>query len=79
MKTSMASEPTTNQPESIAFQSAPAFESWLDNNAGLQVGVWLKLAKTGSGIASLTSDEAVGPPPAPSQGAQHNLTEHSRR
>lgn len=43
----------------IVFHDAAAFESWLDANAGAQAGVWLKLAKSGSGIPSLTSDEAV--------------------
>ena len=43
----------------IVFPDALAFEKWLDKNVALQAGVWLKLAKKGSGILSLTSDEAV--------------------
>lgn len=43
----------------IAFRDGAAFEAWLDEHADLQAGVWLKLAKKASGIASLTSDEAV--------------------
>jgi uncharacterized protein YdeI (YjbR/CyaY-like superfamily) len=43
----------------IAFTDAAAFEAWLEGHADQQQGVWLELAKAGSGIASLTSDEAV--------------------
>jgi uncharacterized protein YdeI (YjbR/CyaY-like superfamily) len=47
------------QAEVIAFDSADSFGRWLDGNVGLQAGVWLKIAKKGSGLASLTDDEAV--------------------
>lgn len=43
----------------IAFESADAFESWLDDHLDLLHGVWLKIGKQSSGIASITSDEAV--------------------
>lgn len=43
----------------IAFRSAAEFEAWLDTHAHLHAGVWLELAKKGSGVPSLTSDEAV--------------------
>lgn len=43
----------------IFFSDAAAFEAWLDEHPDLRRGVWLKIAKRGSGIASLTSDEAV--------------------
>lgn len=43
----------------IAFRDATAWESWLAVNHELQAGVWLKLAKKGSGIPSVTSDEVV--------------------
>jgi uncharacterized protein YdeI (YjbR/CyaY-like superfamily) len=43
----------------IAFRDADGFEAWLAAHTGQQVGVWLKMAKAGSGIPSLTSDEAV--------------------
>jgi uncharacterized protein YdeI (YjbR/CyaY-like superfamily) len=45
--------------EVIAFRDAAKFEAWLDAHAGLRAGVWLKIAKSGSGIPSLTADEAV--------------------
>jgi uncharacterized protein YdeI (YjbR/CyaY-like superfamily) len=45
--------------EVIVFRDAAEFEVWLDAHAGLRAGVWLKIAKSGSGIPSLTADEAV--------------------
>jgi uncharacterized protein YdeI (YjbR/CyaY-like superfamily) len=48
-----------NETTVIAFRDAPEFEAWLDAHVDLQVGVWLKLAKKGSGVPSLTADEAV--------------------
>jgi uncharacterized protein YdeI (YjbR/CyaY-like superfamily) len=48
-----------NRAEVIAFRDVAEFEAWLDANSDLPVGVWLKIAKKGSGVASLTSDEAV--------------------
>jgi uncharacterized protein YdeI (YjbR/CyaY-like superfamily) len=43
----------------IAFRDAAAFEAWLDAHVRLPAGEWLKLAKKGSGVPSLTDDEAV--------------------
>ena len=45
--------------EVIEFRDAAEFEAWLDAHVGLRAGVWLKIAKSGSGIPSLTADEAV--------------------
>jgi|SRR5215218_1545139 len=45
--------------EIIAFPDAAAFEAWLAEHVGHSPGVWLKIAKKGSGIPSLTDDEAV--------------------
>lgn len=45
--------------EVIAFPDAAAWESWLAANYQLQAGVWLKMGKSGSGVASVTSDEVV--------------------
>lgn len=42
--------------EVIAFRDAAQFEAWLEKNVDHQPGVWLKLAKKGSGIPSLTAD-----------------------
>ena len=43
----------------IAFRDAAAWESWLAANYERKEGVWLRLAKKGSGIPSVTSDEVV--------------------
>lgn len=40
-----------------AFADQAALESWLDEHHGLRSGMWLKVAKKGSGIASVTSAE----------------------
>jgi uncharacterized protein YdeI (YjbR/CyaY-like superfamily) len=52
-------KPAANEAPVIAFCDAAKFESWLDAHVDLQVGVWLKIAKKGSGVRSLTADEAV--------------------
>jgi uncharacterized protein YdeI (YjbR/CyaY-like superfamily) len=52
-------EPAVEDAEVIAFRDAEEFEAWLDAHVDLQVGVWLKIAKKGSGVPSLTADEAV--------------------
>jgi uncharacterized protein YdeI (YjbR/CyaY-like superfamily) len=43
----------------IVFRSAAEFDAWLDAHYEEQAGVWLKIAKKGTGIPSLTADEAV--------------------
>jgi uncharacterized protein YdeI (YjbR/CyaY-like superfamily) len=45
--------------EVIAFRDAAEFETWLAEHVARLPGVWLKIAKKGSGIASLADDEAV--------------------
>ena len=45
--------------EVVAFADAAAWESWLAEHHGRQAGVWLKLAKRGSGIPSVTDDDVV--------------------
>jgi uncharacterized protein YdeI (YjbR/CyaY-like superfamily) len=45
--------------EVIAFHGAAEFEGWLAEHVNHSPGVWLKIAKKGSGVASLTDDEAV--------------------
>lgn len=46
-------------PDVITCEDAAAWEGWLAANHGLQQGVWLKIAKKHSGVASVTDDEAV--------------------
>ena len=43
----------------LTFASAPEWEEWLERNHDAADGVWLKLAKKGSGIESVTLDEAL--------------------
>ena len=43
----------------VFFPDAAAFEAWLEENVDHRPGVWLKLARKASGIASLTDGEAV--------------------
>lgn len=43
----------------LGFPDAAAFESWLGNQPTTSPGLWLKLAKQGSGIPSLTKAEAI--------------------
>ncbi len=53
--------PTTpdSDADTIFFPDAAAFEAWLNEHVDHRPGVWLKIAKKSSGIASLTDDEAV--------------------
>lgn len=55
----MTSRPAADAAAVIAFRDAEEFAVWLDTHVDLQVGVWLKLAKQGSGVRTLTADEAV--------------------
>jgi uncharacterized protein YdeI (YjbR/CyaY-like superfamily) len=55
----MSAKPSLKEAPVIVFRDAAAFEAWLDAHVDLQVGVWLKLAQMGSGVPSLTGDEAV--------------------
>jgi uncharacterized protein YdeI (YjbR/CyaY-like superfamily) len=43
----------------IGFENAPAFETWLAAQPADSPGLWLKLAKQGAGLASLTKSEAI--------------------
>jgi uncharacterized protein YdeI (YjbR/CyaY-like superfamily) len=55
----VSTKPAVNEAAVIAFRDASEFEAWLDAHVDLRVGVWLKIAKQGSGVPSLTDDEAV--------------------
>ncbi|MGY2874820.1 uncharacterized protein YdeI (YjbR/CyaY-like superfamily) [Marmoricola sp. URHA0025 HA25] len=50
---------TRPEAEVVAFADPESFEDWLEHHVDHQAGVWLKLAKAGTGIASLSSDQAV--------------------
>jgi uncharacterized protein YdeI (YjbR/CyaY-like superfamily) len=43
----------------LAFESKQAFEAWLDSHHEDAPGLWVKFAKKGRGIASVTFPEAV--------------------
>ncbi|MER5873705.1 YdeI/OmpD-associated family protein [Streptomyces sp. NPDC002044] len=45
--------------EIIAFTDAAAFDAWLAGHHTRHEGVWVKVARKGSGVASVTSDELV--------------------
>jgi uncharacterized protein YdeI (YjbR/CyaY-like superfamily) len=55
----VSTKPGVKEAVVIAFGDAMEFEAWLDAHVDLRVGVWLKIAKKGSGVPSLTADEAV--------------------
>jgi uncharacterized protein YdeI (YjbR/CyaY-like superfamily) len=43
----------------LTFASAAEWEAWLEANHDSSEGVWLKIAKKGSGIATVTIAEAL--------------------
>jgi uncharacterized protein YdeI (YjbR/CyaY-like superfamily) len=43
----------------LAFASPEAWEAWLEREHAASDGVWIKFAKKGSGVASVTYPEAV--------------------
>ncbi|MGH8773834.1 MAG: YdeI/OmpD-associated family protein [Jiangellaceae bacterium] len=55
----MPTKPEADVADVIAFRDAGEFEAWLAEHVDHSPGVWLKIAKKGSGVASLADDEAV--------------------
>jgi uncharacterized protein YdeI (YjbR/CyaY-like superfamily) len=55
----MSNKPAGDEGTVIAFRDVAQFEAWLDAHVDLNVGVWLKITKKGSGVVSLTDDEAI--------------------
>jgi uncharacterized protein YdeI (YjbR/CyaY-like superfamily) len=45
--------------EVLAFADAAGWEAWLADHHTVQAGVWLRIAKKGSGLASVTVAEAL--------------------
>lgn len=43
----------------VGFANAEALETWLTNQPAGSSGLWIKFAKTGSGIASVSKSEAI--------------------
>lgn len=50
---------TTSDLPTLPFETRDSWETWLAENQETAKGVWLKLAKKGSGIASVTYPEAL--------------------
>src|SRR5215208_2457209 len=50
---------TLNGAEIIACDNVAQWESWLADHHDVPAGVWLKIAKKGSGQASVTTREAL--------------------
>ena len=48
-----------NGVEVVSFPDAAAFDAWLAEHHTRREGVWVKVAKKGSGIPSVTGDELV--------------------
>lgn len=57
--TAPSATPTTTELQTQLFQDADAWQSWLETNHTELSGLWLKISKKGSGIVSVTYDEAV--------------------
>jgi uncharacterized protein YdeI (YjbR/CyaY-like superfamily) len=55
----MPRKPKADVADVMFFGSAAEFEVWLAEHVDRRPGVWLKIAKKGSGIPSLTDQEAV--------------------
>ena len=53
--------PTKKKPELpiIPFASSDAWEAWLEEHHTASDGLWLKIAKKGSGLETVTYDQAV--------------------
>jgi len=55
----VSTKPDPGTAEVLAFRDATDFEAWLADHVEWRPGVWLKIAKKGSGVPSLTDEEAV--------------------
>jgi uncharacterized protein YdeI (YjbR/CyaY-like superfamily) len=55
----VSTKPDPGTAEVIAFRDAADFEAWLADHVEWRPGVWLEIAKKGSGVPSLTDEEAV--------------------
>ena len=59
MKSRASSKAAVEDAPVIAFRDAAAFETSLDEHGEQPAGVWLRIAKKGTGVQSLNDDEAV--------------------
>lgn len=51
--------PPRVEPPTLGFATAEAFEAWLADHRAEDAGLWLRLAKKGSGLESVSYAEAV--------------------
>lgn len=58
-KASASAKPPSTELPIEPFADAKAWQRWLARNHGKSRGLWIRLAKKGSGIASITYPEAV--------------------
>src|SRR5687767_7761592 len=58
-KTQPAKSPVGANAPIRAFKDAEALDTWLAKNRNAAAGIWIRLAKKGSGIKSITYPEAV--------------------
>jgi uncharacterized protein YdeI (YjbR/CyaY-like superfamily) len=56
---SMAIRPTAPALPILAFATQAAFDTWLKKEGARSSGIWLKLARKASGIASISQQEAI--------------------
>jgi uncharacterized protein YdeI (YjbR/CyaY-like superfamily) len=59
MATRKAKKVTAVELEVLEFEDGAAFHKWLKRNHASSPGLWIKFAKKGSGLASITRSEAV--------------------
>ena len=52
--------PTEPEQPIIPFASRDAWEAWLEEHHTAKDGLWLRFAKKGSGLETVTYDQAVG-------------------
>lgn len=58
MKKNMSANDPTQQPV-LAFETAQAWDAWLEKNGATSKGVFLKIGKKNSGLLSITAPEAL--------------------
>jgi uncharacterized protein YdeI (YjbR/CyaY-like superfamily) len=55
----MVKQQTPDEKQILSFKDKKAWGKWLDRNHARSSGVWLRLAKKGTGIKSVTRDESL--------------------
>ena len=51
--------PTKPKETGLPFKTQKAFAAWLEENHASSTGLWIKFFKKGSGVATVTYDEAL--------------------